>query len=249
MNDLIETIDNEARVSHRVVAQNTNNQVKAIVQLVNKYKKDFDSIGGVPFKMETLETNGGVQETKVYYFNEKQASFLMTLLRNNEVTVRFKLRLVEEFYKLKEEKTSLHVNQPEEKELLHVILKLVDNQQRQTDAILDLVGEIKNQTATPQVAAPVLQTIYIDSRQRKKLRDAINSRAKDIAEELQVTRDTIAPSIWIELKRFFDVDDYQDLHQSQVGAVMNWVMMYEPQSQSKKLFGGNPTAATKPFWL
>ena len=77
MNDLIETIDNEARVSHRVVAQNTDNQQKNIADLIRKYKDEFDSIGGCPFKTEALETKGGMQEAKTYYLNEPQASFLM----------------------------------------------------------------------------------------------------------------------------------------------------------------------------
>jgi len=139
--------------------------------------------------------------------------------------------VINAYWRNKRKAETLHVKDSTEPDMLGVILKLVENQQRQSDAILDLVGEIKKQNSTPQIAP----SPYLDSRSRRKLRDAITARAKEIAQELHVSMNTIAPSIWIELKRFFDVDDYQDLEQSQMRDVMNWVMMYEAQKRPERI--------------
>lgn len=103
MSALIEQIDNEARVSHRVVAEQTDNQEVAISNLINKYISEFKEFGIVHFKNEKT-TNTGLgngRPSKTYYLNEQQATFLMTLLRNSEVVVKFKMILVKAFYDLK----------------------------------------------------------------------------------------------------------------------------------------------------
>ena len=124
-----------------------------------------------------------------------------------------------------------------EHDLLHVVLKLVENQQRQTDAILELAKSMKQ---TPQLEMQP-QVQYLDSRDRKKLRDAIQEKAKEVAKDLGVSVSTISPSIWIELKQFFDVDDYQDIHKSQMKDVMHFVMFWEPKKGQAKETKQKPT--------
>ena len=97
-------------------------------------------------------------------------------------------------------------------------------QLKQTDAILELAKSMKQ---TPQLEVQQ-QVQYLDSRDRKKLRDAIQEKAKEVAKDLGVSVATISPSIWIQLKSFFDVDDYQDIHKSQLKDVMHFVMFWEP---------------------
>lgn len=41
------------------------------------------------------------QERKIYLLNEQQATFLITLLRNTNKVVKFKLELVQQFYQMK----------------------------------------------------------------------------------------------------------------------------------------------------
>ena len=124
-------------------------------------------------------------------------------------------------------------NTQDDTQLIGVVLKLVENQQKQTDAILSLVESIKTApqlTQQPQTQ----QVVYLDSRDRKKLRDAIQEKAKEVAKDLGVSVSTISPAIWIELKNFFDVDDYQDIHKSQLKDVMHFVMFWEPRNGSIK---------------
>lgn len=103
MNALIEKIENEFRVSHRVVAEQTDNQEKSILDLVTRNKNHFEDFGQLRFKIATVENSVGANnEQKTYYLNEQQATFLMTLLRNSPVVVKFKKTLVKAFYELKE---------------------------------------------------------------------------------------------------------------------------------------------------
>lgn len=104
MNTLIEKIENEFRVSHRVVAEQTDNQEVAISNLINKYILEFKEFGIVHFKNEkTTNTDlGNGRPSKTYYLNEQQATFLMTLLRNSPKVVVFKKALVKAFYELKQ---------------------------------------------------------------------------------------------------------------------------------------------------
>ena len=111
-------------------------------------------------------------------------------------------------------------------EMMKMQQQFMEMQVRQTDAIIELVKGVK-QTAELATAQPQVQ--YLDSRDRKKLRDAISEKAKEVAKDLGVSVSTIAPAIWIELKQFFDVDDYQDIHKSQLKDVMHFVMFWEPR--------------------
>ena len=112
-------------------------------------------------------------------------------------------------------------------EMMKMQQQFMDIQLKQTDAIIELVKTIKQ---APQLTTAQPQVQYLDSRDRKKLRDAISEKAKEVAKDLGVSVSTISPAIWIELKRFFDVDDYQDIHKSQLKDVMHFVMFWEPKS-------------------
>ena len=115
-------------------------------------------------------------------------------------------------------------------EMMKMQQQFMEVQLKQTDAILELAQSMKQ---TPQLAPQTQQVQYLDSRDRKKLRDAIQEKAKEVARDLGVSVSTISPSIWIELKRFFDVDDYQDILKSQVKDVMHFVMFWEAKKGSE----------------
>jgi len=150
----------------------------------------------------------------------------LAMLENNakgKETRKYFIKVEKEFYK----KHDTIGN--DTRQLIGVVLKLVENQQKQTDAILELAQSFKSAPALAQQSTPT----YLDSRDRKKLRDAIQEKAKEVAGDLGVSVSTISPAIWIELKNFFDVDDYQDIHKSQLKDVMHFVMFWEPKEGSR----------------
>jgi phage regulator Rha-like protein len=101
---LIELIDGEYRVSHLIIAEETQNLEKSVRNLITKNFADFEDFGQVHFKNATVENSvGAVNEKKIYFLNEAQATLLMTFLRNSEIVISFKKRLVKQFFKIRNE--------------------------------------------------------------------------------------------------------------------------------------------------
>jgi len=100
---LISLIGNEARVSHRVIALNTENQENTISKVIRKYIDDFKEFGKVHFESEAIKNSvGAVNNQKTYLLNEQQATLLLTYLRNSEVVRAFKVTLVKAFFLMRE---------------------------------------------------------------------------------------------------------------------------------------------------
>lgn len=96
---LVTLHDNQPTVSHRVIAENTGNKAQNIKELLDDHKLDFEEFGVIRFETE----KGRGRPTITYYLNEQQATLLLTYLRNSSAVRAFKVALVKEFYRLREE--------------------------------------------------------------------------------------------------------------------------------------------------
>ena len=88
-----------------IVAEGTQNQHESIIRLINEHKAHFERWGQIYFTdLKSGNKNGDMRgrPTKVALLNEQQATFLITLLRNNEIVLDFKSELVDRFYKMRE---------------------------------------------------------------------------------------------------------------------------------------------------
>jgi len=97
------TLDNgEPRVSSLVLAQGTATEHRAILQLIQSYRREFEKFGKLTFEMHVVnrEQLGG-RQPKFFLLNEAQSTLLITFMRNNEVVVDFKVRLVQAFQALR----------------------------------------------------------------------------------------------------------------------------------------------------
>ncbi len=101
MNDLVTLKKDECYTTSKVVADNLNRKHKSIRQLIETNENDFLEFGRLPFQMTPLKTKSGIQNFKVYFLNEQQATYLITLMRNTEKVRQFKIALVKEFYKMR----------------------------------------------------------------------------------------------------------------------------------------------------
>lgn len=95
-----------------IIAKHSENSRHAIQQLINKNREKLEAFGKVAFKMRALP-NG--QKTKVYLLNEKQATFLITLLKKTPNVVAFKFELTKQFYSVREELKQRHSLRLEDK--------------------------------------------------------------------------------------------------------------------------------------
>ena len=94
MQQIVEIVENMPKVSHRVIAENTDNKTISIQNLIVSNRSDFENFGTLHFKNEGLINNGKGEQPKTYYLNEPQATLLMTYLRNSDIVKRFKIALV-----------------------------------------------------------------------------------------------------------------------------------------------------------
>lgn len=103
MNEIVklEFIEGEARVSHELIAKGMGVQPVNVRELVQKHIDDFEEFGRVSFENVPFETNGGMQNKKMYYLNEQQATLIVTYMRNSEQARAFKMALVRAFYAMK----------------------------------------------------------------------------------------------------------------------------------------------------
>ena len=100
MSDQLVTLQgNEAFTDSMVIANGTNNQHESVQRRIRDYEKELSSFGKLGFEIRPMPSG---QEQKVYRLNEMQATFLITLLKNNEVVVKFKMELVRQFYAMRQ---------------------------------------------------------------------------------------------------------------------------------------------------
>lgn len=102
MNHQIVTLtqNNEAVTTSLAIAEGTDNEHKAVIQLVRNYQSDLEDFGPLTFEMakgKALPQGGFAKSTEYAILNEDQATLLITYMRNSEVVRTFKKRLVKEF--------------------------------------------------------------------------------------------------------------------------------------------------------
>ncbi len=111
MDNIVEIWEDEVRAGTWVIAQGFNRNHKHLLEIVNKYKDDFDDFGRL--KRRKYTSTGGRPITE-YLLNEDKTMFLGTLLRNNDQVVKFKHLLIKKFreYRTQLEKLQKHHKSP-----------------------------------------------------------------------------------------------------------------------------------------
>lgn len=128
MQDLsLDLIKSEFRVDSRLLAPELNHRHRTILESLDKYKSQFESLGALPFETE-MNPHGGVP-VRYFLLNEDQCYFLLTLMRNNNNIVAAKLKLVKAF---RDARTQLAL-----RDMARIEGKAV--RRTETDAIKDLV--------------------------------------------------------------------------------------------------------------
>lgn len=98
MNDLVQIRRNDVYTTSLVIAEGTNILHRTLKRTIRNHESFLEAFG----LLETYltESSGGRPE-EFYLLNEQQATFLITLLKNTETVVAFKLELVRQFYTMR----------------------------------------------------------------------------------------------------------------------------------------------------
>ena len=101
MNGLVEVKGNDVFTNSKVIAQGTGNQYESVSAIIQKYWNDIEDFGKIEFSDLKSGNHKGGRPERIYYLNEEQATFVITLMRNNKIVVKFKKELVRQFYEMR----------------------------------------------------------------------------------------------------------------------------------------------------
>lgn len=100
--DLVQNVNGELLVSSLVIAENVEQEHRAVLQLVRQNINDFEEFGTVAFEMQSFKDNlNRIQHREYALLNENQSTLLITYMRNSEIVKRFKIALVKAFAHMK----------------------------------------------------------------------------------------------------------------------------------------------------
>lgn len=116
--------DGRATTTSLIIAEGTQVQHKNVIGLTRTYLSDLEDFGRVAFQTRPFDTAGGVQTQEFAHFNERQATLLMTYMKNTPIIREFKKQLVRAFYRLAEQPMS------KAEHILLMAHKMVDHERR-----------------------------------------------------------------------------------------------------------------------
>lgn len=145
MYELVELKGNDVFTNSKVIAEGTGNKHEAVQAIISKYADDVEDFGALRFEMRVLKHQNyhGSTREKIYYLNEEQATFVITLLRNSKTVVKFKKELVRQFYAMRK-----FLLDKQSKQWNDTRLANKENRLKETDVIKMLVDYAKEQGST-----------------------------------------------------------------------------------------------------
>jgi phage regulator Rha-like protein len=100
-NNVVHVAQGKPFTTSLVIAENCNIQHKNAIKLIRKYQSKFEELGLVAFQTRArLKGQHGGGDTEIALLNEDQATFLITMFKNTDIVLEFKLTLVKEFRKV-----------------------------------------------------------------------------------------------------------------------------------------------------
>ena len=124
MNEIIQNIEGELRVSSEIIAERTKNQHASVLRIIRDNLSDFEAFGTVGFEIRPLP--GGGKPIQVAHLNEPQATLLMTFMRNSEVVKAFKVELVRQFFEMRQALNAPAQREVSRRELAQMIIDAED---------------------------------------------------------------------------------------------------------------------------
>lgn len=143
MYELVELKGNEVFTNSKVIAEGTNNQHESVSAIIQKYWNDIREFGKIEFSDFKSGNPKGGRPERIYYLNEEQATFVITLLRNSKAVVKFKKELVRQFYAMRR-----FILEKQSKMWNDTRIANKENRLKETDVIKLLVDYAKEQGST-----------------------------------------------------------------------------------------------------
>jgi len=129
-----------------IIAEYAKIDYRSVQRTIEKHQKRLERFGRVRFEITPIKTRGGIQDKKIYYLTEEQATLLVTFLKNTDVVADFKVELVRQFYQMRTELEMRHLERerlkPIRRELTDVINDNPDHSKWDFKLYTDLIYKI-----------------------------------------------------------------------------------------------------------
>ncbi|MDU8986939.1 Rha family transcriptional regulator [Ligilactobacillus animalis] len=127
----LQSLKDEPYTTPEVIAEHTGIEYRSISDLIRRNKSELEYFGILRF--EIVKINGRGRPKKVYHLNEQQATTLITFLDNTPQVKSFKVALVAQFFKMRDELTKRKINRIEEKPLRKTLTDAIKEWEHRTD--------------------------------------------------------------------------------------------------------------------
>lgn len=100
---LVSVVGGEPLASSLVIARGMKARHKSVIQLIRQHAAVLKGFGPLAFEMRVVKRpQGGGAPTEYAMLNEQQAALLISMMRNTDEVVAFKVRLIREFYRMRD---------------------------------------------------------------------------------------------------------------------------------------------------
>ena len=102
---LVSVVNGEPLASTEVIAKGMKQQHASVIKLVRKHADSLSKFGPLGFEIRkgrALRHGGFAKATELAMLNERQAALLISLMRNSDEVVDFKVALIDEFYRMRD---------------------------------------------------------------------------------------------------------------------------------------------------
>lgn len=189
------------------IAEGTGNEHKAVIQLVRNYLSDLEQFGRVAFEMAPFETAGGTQSREIASLNERQATLIMSYMKNTAVIRKFKTQLVKSFYELAEQKPSLPTDP------IIAQLQIMMSMRQDVVALSNQIPVLSTGIAeTRHELQQLKEDRRLENWQQQAIQKAVNHKVdlwKELYPSLNVKKAFVG--IWRHLKEKFQVPRYNEI--------------------------------------
>ncbi len=129
----LQSLKDEPYTTPEIISEHTGIEYRSISDLIRRNKPDLECFGVLRFEIVKPTSKKGGRPKKIYHLNEQQATTLITFLDNTPQVKAFKVALVSEFFKMRDELTKRKINRIEEKPLRKTLTDAVKEWEHRTD--------------------------------------------------------------------------------------------------------------------
>ena len=95
--ELVVLEKNKPVTTSLIIAKGVKTEHHSVITLIRRHIKSLEEFGTLEFQVR----KSGGRPLEFAILNEEQTTFLITCMRNTEIVIDFKIKLVKEFYKMK----------------------------------------------------------------------------------------------------------------------------------------------------